>query len=255
MRSKGWDVNTGSNKVVVVVIDSGVDYTHEDLVDNMWKNPGECPNGTCEKNGVDDDENGYVDDFHGINSITDSGDPMDDYGHGTHVAGTIGAVGDNGVGIAGVNWDVEIIGCKFLGASGGGTVSSAVKCFNYVKQLKNEQNVNIVATNNSWGGAASQALHGGDGGRRPAAAHLRGGQRRFGPAPLSRSVRPGQYHFRGGHGPLGSVCRLQQLWRHGRPGRAGSRHLFHACPRATAQPVRSVRLRRGRAARLWRRRT
>lgn len=155
---EGWDVTTGSSNVIVAVIDSGVDYTHEDLADNMWVNPGECPGGTCEKNGVDDDENGYVDDFHGIDAISDSGDPMDDYGHGTHVAGTIGAVGDNGVGVVGVNWDVKIIGCKFLGAGGGGTVSSAVKCFNYVRHLKVEQNQNIIATNNSWGGAASQAL-------------------------------------------------------------------------------------------------
>ncbi|MFN2202119.1 MAG: CARDB domain-containing protein [Caldilineaceae bacterium] len=155
---EAWDISTGSSSVVVVVIDSGVDYTHPDLVDNIWNNPGECTGDVCEKNGVDDDGNGYVDDFHGINTVTDSGDPMDDFGHGTHVAGTIGAVGDNDTGVAGVNWDVKIIGCKFLGASGGGTVSSAVKCFNYVKQLKNEENINIVATNNSWGGAASQAL-------------------------------------------------------------------------------------------------
>ncbi len=181
-------MTTGSSSVIVVVIDSGVDYTHEDLVDNMWKNPGECPGGVCEKNGVDDDENGYVDDFHGVNTVTDSGDPMDDYGHGTHVAGTIGAVGDNGVGVAGVNWDVKIIGCKFLGAGGGGTVSSAVKCFNYVSQLKNEQNENIVATNNSWGGAASQALMEAMEGEDQPLHILRGRQRRFRPAPLPRCV-------------------------------------------------------------------
>lgn len=158
---EGWDVSTGSTSVAVAVIDTGVDYTHEDLGPNMWVNPVECPQGygKCEKNGVDDDDNGYIDDFHGINAVTNSGDPMDDYGHGTHVAGTIGAVGDNGKGVVGVNWNVKIVACKFLSATGGGTVADAVKCFNYVNHLKNEQNVKIIATNNSWGGAApSQAL-------------------------------------------------------------------------------------------------
>ena len=117
---EGWEVTTGSTNVIVAVIDTGIDYTHEDLAGNIWVNPGECPDGVCEANGVDDDGNGYVDDFHGINAITDSGDPMDDFGHGTHVAGTIGAKGNNTTGVTGVNWDVQIIGCKFLGATGGG---------------------------------------------------------------------------------------------------------------------------------------
>ena len=156
---EGWEVTTGSANVIVAVIDTGIDYTHEDLAGNIWVNPGECPGGVCEANGIDDDGNGYIDDFHGINAITDSGDPMDDFGHGTHVAGTIGAKGNNATGVTGVNWDVKIIGCKFLGASGGGSVAGAVKCFNYIHQLKNEQGQNIIATNNSWGGGApSQAL-------------------------------------------------------------------------------------------------
>ena len=157
---EGWDVTQGSSDVIVAVVDTGVDYAHEDLVDNMWVNPGECPNPTnCEKNGKDDDDNGYVDDIHGINAITDSGDPMDDFGHGTHVAGTIGAVGDNGIGVVGVNWKVRIVACKFLSASGGGSSAGAIKCFNYINHLKNEQGQNIVVVNNSWGGGgASEAM-------------------------------------------------------------------------------------------------
>ncbi|MCC6167020.1 MAG: S8 family serine peptidase [Caldilineaceae bacterium] len=157
----GWDVSTGSSSVVVAIIDTGIDYTHEDLAANIWVNPTECPQGygKCEADGTDDDDNGYIDDFYGINAVTNSGDPMDDYGHGTHVAGTIGAVGNNGKGVVGVDWTVKIVACKFLSATGGGTVADAVKCFNYVNHLKNEQNVKIIATNNSWGGAApSQAL-------------------------------------------------------------------------------------------------
>lgn len=157
----GWKVTTGSSSIVVAVIDTGVDYNHEDLGANMWVNKAECPQGygKCVADGEDDDDNGYADDFYGINAVTGSGDPMDDYGHGTHVAGTIGAKGNNSIGVVGVNQNVTIIACKFLGASGGGTVADAVKCFNYINHLKNVQKVNIVATNNSWGGGgAAQAL-------------------------------------------------------------------------------------------------
>ncbi len=154
-----WNISTGSSTVIVGVIDTGVDYNHEDLAPNMWVNPGECPQNKCEPNNKDDDNNGYIDDFHGINAITDSGDPMDDFGHGTHVAGTIGAAGNNKLGVVGVNWTVRIAACKFLSASGSGSVAGAIKCFNYFHDLKNKQKQNIVLTNNSWGGAGfSQAL-------------------------------------------------------------------------------------------------
>jgi subtilisin family serine protease len=149
-----WGITTGSNDVVVAVIDSGIDYTHEDLAANMFRNEADC-----NANGVDDDGNGFVDDCFGVDTLNNDGDPMDDNSHGTHVAGTIGAVGDNGVGVAGVNWNVRLLGCKFLGADGRGPISAAIACLDYVKTMK-DRGVNIVATNNSWGGGAfSQALH------------------------------------------------------------------------------------------------
>ncbi len=152
---RAWGITTGSSEMVVGVTDTGVDYTHEDLAANIWTNPGEIPG-----NGIDDDNNGYVDDIHGINAITGSGDPMDDEGHGTHVAGTIGAVGDNGVGVTGVNWNVKMMALKFLDASGGGYTSDAIECLDYVLMMKNNHGVNIRLTNNSWGGGGySRALY------------------------------------------------------------------------------------------------
>ena len=151
---EAWDITTGSPDVIVGIIDTGVNYNHEDLAANMWSNPGEIPG-----NGIDDDSNGYIDDIHGINAITNSGDPNDDHGHGTHTAGTIGAVGNNGLGVVGVNWTVSIAGCKFLSATGSGTTANAVKCFKYFNYLKHVQGQNVVVTNKSWGGGGfSQAL-------------------------------------------------------------------------------------------------
>jgi subtilisin family serine protease len=151
-----WEIQKGSNNIVIATIDTGIDYTHPDLVDNLWKNPGEVPN-----NNKDDDNNGYIDDVYGINTILNTGDPMDDNVHGTHVAGTIGASGDNTIGVVGVAQHVKIASCKFLSQSGSGGVSNAIKCMDYFAALKSRQHnpVNIVATNNSWGGGgASQAL-------------------------------------------------------------------------------------------------
>lgn len=144
-----WDITTGDSNIVIGVIDSGVDYTHPDLVGNMWVNPGEI----CD-NGEDDDGNGVVDDCYGYSAITSSGDPMDENGHGTHVAGTIGATSNNGVGVTGVNWDVQIIGCQFLDADGYGSTAGAIECIDYMANLKVNHGVNLVATNNSWGGGA-----------------------------------------------------------------------------------------------------
>lgn len=152
--SAAWNINTGSSDMVVAIIDSGIDHTHPDLTANLWTNTLENAG-----NSLDDDTNGYVNDIRGINAIAGSGNPMDDHGHGTHVAGTIGAAGNNGLGVVGVNWNVKLLACKFLDGSGRGSTSDAVECLQYIKTLKN-RGVNIVATNNSWGGGEySQALY------------------------------------------------------------------------------------------------
>ena len=150
---EAWDISTGSHDVVVGVIDTGVDHTHPDLIANIWTNPAEIAG-----DGIDNDGNGFIDDMHGISAITSIGDPMDDNGHGSHVSGTIGATGNNGLGVVGVNHNVSIIGCKFLDASGSGSLSDALTCIDYFVDLKNN-GVNVRATNNSWGGGGfSQAL-------------------------------------------------------------------------------------------------
>jgi subtilisin family serine protease/formylglycine-generating enzyme required for sulfatase activity len=145
--AEAWDGTTGSDGIVVAVIDTGVDYNHPELKANMWTNPGEIP-----ANGKDDDNNGFIDDIHGYNFVSNNGNPVDNNGHGTHVAGTIGAVANNDVGVAGVAWNVEIMALKFLNAQGSGTTSDAEKAVNYATLMRRDKNVNVVATNNSWGG-------------------------------------------------------------------------------------------------------
>lgn len=150
---EAWNISTGSSEIIVGVIDTGIDYDHKDLAVNIWSNPEEIPG-----NGIDDDANGYVDDVHGINSITGTGDPMDDHYHGTHCSGTIGAVGNNTIGVVGVNWTVKLIGLKFLDSGGSGWTDDAIECINYAVALKNS-GVNIRVLSNSWGGGGySQAL-------------------------------------------------------------------------------------------------
>ncbi len=144
----------GSDQVCVGVIDQGIDYTHPDLAANIWTNPGEIAG-----NGVDDDDNGYIDDVHGWNAISGNGniyDPAYDT-HGTHVAGTIGASGANGFGVSGINWNVSIISGKFLGPDGSGSTADAIEAIDYMTDLKVD-GVNIVALNNSWGGGSYDAL-------------------------------------------------------------------------------------------------
>ena len=148
-----WDITIGSTDVIVAVIDSGVDYNHTDLSPNMFRNTSDCNN-----NGIDDDGNGFVDDCFGIDTANNDSDPMDDNNHGTHVAGIIGAAGNNGAGVVGTNWNIKIMACKFVNASGSGTTADAIDCLDYVKTMK-DRGLNIVATSNSWGGGGfSQAL-------------------------------------------------------------------------------------------------
>ncbi|MFY9224288.1 MAG: S8 family peptidase [Blastocatellia bacterium] len=146
--------NVGSRTVYIGVIDEGMMVTHEDLAANVWNNPFDPVDG------VDNDGNGYVDDrngwdFDGNNNSVYDGSTDD---HGTHVAGTIGAVGGNGKGVAGVSWNVTLISTKFLGRNGG-TTANAIKAIDYMTDLKTRHGLNVVATNNSWGGGGfSQAL-------------------------------------------------------------------------------------------------
>ena len=146
---QAWDLTTGSSNVVVGVIDTGADYNHPDLSPNIWTADRNysgtnfnCPAGS-----------------HGFNALTLSCNPMDDHGHGTHVSGIIGAVGNNATGVTGVNWHVQIIPCKFLDANGGGYLSGALACLDFMKSLR-DAGVPIIATNNSYGDPnGSQALN------------------------------------------------------------------------------------------------
>ncbi len=152
-----WQIEDGDPQVVVAVIDTGIDYTHNDLVANVWHNSQEIPG-----DGIDNDGNGYIDDVYGINAILNNGDPRDDNSHGTHVSGTIGAEGNNSLGVVGMAQDVQIVACKFLSASGSGGISDAIQCMDYLAKLKTRpiDPVNIVASNNSWGGGSfSQAMY------------------------------------------------------------------------------------------------
>lgn len=166
---EGWDIRTSSDTLIVGVLDTGIDWTHPDLVENIWQNLGEDADGdgtVLEWNGnawifdpgdvdtLDNDGNGYVNDFVGWDFINGDNDPMDDDDHGTHCAGIIGAKGNNGEGIVGVAWDTRMMGLKFMGYNGAGQVSDAIEALNYAVAM------GARITNNSWGNTKfSEALY------------------------------------------------------------------------------------------------
>ncbi len=155
---EAWDSNVGSPDVAVGVIDTGVDYTHEDLLANIWVNPGEVAN-----NGIDDDHNGYVDDVNGYDFAHDSNgsnspDPMDIDGHGTHVAGIIAAVGDNGLGTCGVGWVTKIVAIKAFRPDLYIYDSDEIEAIEYAIVLKTFNHINLVAVNASFGGSTYNSL-------------------------------------------------------------------------------------------------
>ena len=145
---RAWDIFTGDSTTLVGMIDSGIDYAHPDLAANVWTNPGEIPG-----NGIDDDGNGYVDDVHGYDFANNDGDPIDDNGHGTHTAGIVAGVGNNGVGVTGMAWRARLVAIKFLDSNGSGSIANAIAAIEYSVA------VGCRITSNSWGGGTrSDAL-------------------------------------------------------------------------------------------------
>ncbi len=144
---EAWDIQKGTN-IVIAVVDTGVDYNHADLSNNIWSNTREIPG-----NGIDDDGNGFIDDVRGWDFANNDNNPMDDNRHGTHLAGIIAAQGNNGVGVTGVNWSARIMPVKFMNAAGAGTTATAINAINYA--VRNGAKV----INASFGGGAfSQAM-------------------------------------------------------------------------------------------------
>lgn len=149
--NKAWDISEGqypnSKSVLVAVVDSGVDYTHPDIKDNIWVNNAEIPN-----NGKDDDGNGYIDDYYGYNFANNNSDPKDGDGHGTHVAGTIAGVGNNNKGVVGVAYKAKIMAVKGLDDTGSGTSQDLARGIVYAV----DNGAEVI--NNSWGGGYSQLV-------------------------------------------------------------------------------------------------
>jgi subtilisin family serine protease len=140
---RAWSVTTGDDDVVIAVLDSGVDYTHQDLANNIWVRPATITP-------FQDETAGTIQDLHGYNAVENNADPMDENGHGTHCAGIIGAEGGNNIGIAGVNWTVQIMPLKFMNAGGFGTTKDAVEAINYVIDRR-KAGVNVRVISASWG--------------------------------------------------------------------------------------------------------
>jgi subtilisin family serine protease len=144
-----WDLQRTAPNIIVAIIDTGIRLTHEDLAPNLWLNPGESGGGLFgidrRLNLQDDDGNGFIDDAHGINAVLGTGLPWDDHGHGTHVSGTIGAAGNNTLGIVGVAWRVQLMACKGFDALGDGAISDLITCIDYAR-VKGAHIINA-----SWG--------------------------------------------------------------------------------------------------------
>ncbi|MBE0471241.1 MAG: S8 family serine peptidase [Methyloprofundus sp.] len=150
---QAWLQGIDCSPVVVSIIDSGLDLEHPDLVENIWLNEGEAPNSS-----VDMDSNGYIGDRHGWNPVSQNGSVADLFGHGTHVAGLIGAVGNNALGVAGSCWNVKLLPVKFLDRFGNGSISNAVQAIYYVMDIKKQFPAFKFIINNSWGAGASSAI-------------------------------------------------------------------------------------------------
>jgi len=142
---QAWDVAQGNAEQVVAIIDTGIDYNHPDIAGNVWTNPGEVPG-----DGLDNDANGYVDDFYGYDFAGNDSDPMDVFGHGTHVAGTVAATGDNSLGVVGVSYRSRVLAAKPMGDTGSGAYSDILEAIDYVVDLK-KRGIPIVAMNLSIG--------------------------------------------------------------------------------------------------------
>ncbi len=151
---EAWNVATSGAQTVVALLDTGVDFNHEDLGANMWTNTTHTPKEIA-GNGIDDDGNGWVDDYYGINAWDNNGNPLDtdNYSHGTNCAGVIGAVGNNGKGVCGVNWTAQIMALKFM--NGGlppyGLIEDAITCINYALAMKVRDGYPRMVMNASWG--------------------------------------------------------------------------------------------------------
>ena len=148
--TEAWTVHTGRSQAqgghITAVIDTGIDYNHPDLKDNVWTNPGEIAG-----DGIDNDGNGVIDDVHGYNAFADSGDPLDGHGHGSHCAGTIAGVGNNGVGVAGVNHHANIMSVKIFSDQGSTSAAAIIRGIQYATKM------GARITSNSWGGGAANA--------------------------------------------------------------------------------------------------
>jgi len=147
--AQAWDQWTGDPGFRIAVVDTGIDYLHPALAANIWTNPGEIAG-----NGLDDEGNGWIDDVHGYDFQNDDGDPLDDHSHGTHVAGTIGATGDDALGVVGVNWRCSLVALKILGADNAGNLSDVIEALDYI--VAND----LRLSNHSYGASGfSQAVH------------------------------------------------------------------------------------------------